>query len=353
MATAAVLPSGIYPMMVLWFEIALILSLVYWLVICVRAYKTHANDVVIFAAGLIFVASSSVHDILYNRQYIYSVYLIQYGVLIFIVFQSALLSLRYARTFKQNERLSVAMEILNKDLTQRNEDLVRLGRAREEFLSNVSHEMRTPLTTIVMNIEFLDDPTIDNAQRAGIVKEIAAGGSRLNRIIERMLLATELDTGKLATKSQSVSLKELIGEVVANTQAMHEDFQCAISGDAMEIYSDAGLMRLLFGELLSNVAVFGGGVADVGVQATESTCCITVSDQGPGIPENFMQKIGGKFERADQSITYEKSGTGLGLYIAGRIVALLGGTIAYKNLTPQGFEVTVTLPTEISTRARS
>lgn len=337
-------PATFYPETALWFQFLLLPSMLYWFVVLACAYRTLKRDVLIFSAGFLVLGTAAIHDSLTNQQHINSVYLVQYGVLVFLVSQSVLLSLRFIQAFKQVESLSMQMEGLNQNLVEQNAELVRVGKVREEFLSNVSHEMRTPLTSIIMNLEFLDDSALDKEQHASVVREISEGGRRLNAIIERMILGAELETGKIKLSIKTVALKEIIEEAAENVCRVHANFVCKIEGEPSEISSDAGLLRILFGELLTNAAIFGGSSATLQIETLRDLCIIRVRDSGPGIPPEFLTKIGGKFERVDQSITYEKSGTGLGLYLAGQIIALLGGTIEYKNADTGGLEVRVTLP---------
>lgn len=336
--------TNFYPRTAMWFQFLLLPSMLYWFFVLARAYRTLKQDVLIFSAGFLVLGAAAIHDSLTNQQYINSVYLVQYGVLVFLVSQSVLLSMRFIHAFEQVESLSKQMEGLNQNLVEQNAELVRVGKVREEFLSNVSHEMRTPLTSIIMNLEFLDDAALDKEQHASVVQEISEGGRRLNAIIERMILGAELETGKTKPSIKTIVLKEIIEEAYENVRLVHADFVCKIEGDSITVSSDAGLLRILFGEILTNAAIFGGASATLEIETLWDSYTIRIRDSGPGIPPEFLKKIGGKFERVDQSITYEKSGTGLGLYLAGQIVTLLGGSIAYKNADTGGLEVLVTLP---------
>lgn len=329
-----------------WFQYTVIPSLFYWAYLGVRAYGQQKQDALIFEGGLAFLAVVIINDTLKNQSQITSIYLLQYGVMVFLIAQSVLLSLRYARTFTRVEVLSHELETANRALQTRNEALLRLQKVKDEFLSNVSHEMRTPLAEILMNLEFLNDATIAPEAREAAAANVQDGGRRLNALIERMILSTELETVGAEARLEPVSVRDMLQTVVDDLKTDFPNMIINLPTADYRLSSDRRLLHVLFWEILGNAAVFAHGQADVSVEREDFALKISVRDNGPGIPASFLASIGKKFARADQSITYQKSGTGLGLFLAARIIELLKGEIRFCNAPGGGLLVDIALPLE-------
>lgn len=223
------------------------------------------------------------------------------------------------------------------------EALERSEAARRQFLANVAHELRTPLSVIRGNLEALLDGAfpLTPESLAPVYEETL----HLGELVEDLRTLTLADTGRLPLAREKVDLGELLAGVVEAVQpvAKEEEVTVALAYDPdLFVFADPRRIRQVLGNLLSNALRYSppGSTITVSVRRQGNEVWVSVQDQGPGISEEDLPHIFERFYKADKSRA--EGGTGLGLAIAKEIVQAHGGRIWAEN--QNGARFTFALP---------
>ena len=225
------------------------------------------------------------------------------------------------------------------------------GFARErQFISDASHELKTPLTIINANAQLLERwGNRDETVRAESLRAIRDESSALASMVGGMLLLARAASGDDIPR-EPVSLDAAIEEAVASTSARAHEKSVALAFErapgATEVLGDAGLLRQLFTNLIDNAIKFTErGRIDVRIERDAEHAVVTVADTGIGIDEEAIDRVFDRFFRTDASRDRSVPGTGLGLAIVRSIARVHGGTVAAARRPTGGTEFRVTLPT--------
>ncbi len=254
---------------------------------------------------------------------------------------------------KGDDELSDLAEALNTmadELQIKIERLRQLDRVRTDFVANVSHELKTPLTSILGFVETLEDGAINDKETAGrflaIIKKHA---ERLGNIINDLLRLSELESGGGIEKTE-FDLKGLIDEIILGFgHALGEKRQTltleAPSGD-FSIEGDRDKLEQVFVNLIDNAIKYTreGGRIKVQLAGTEGLVTVIVEDNGVGIPKEDIERVFERFYRVDKARSREVGGTGLGLSIAKHIVLAHNGKVGIESEVGRGTKAVVTLP---------
>ncbi len=207
------------------------------------------------------------------------------------------------------------------DLTQ----LKRLEQIRKDFVANASHELKTPVTAIKGFAETLIDGAIEDRENAyKFLNTIKAQSDRLNRLVDDLLVLSNIEMGEEKLNRTDVDLSALIDKVmetmVVTAAEKNLSLTKSVSGDAM-IKADLDKVEQVLLNLVDNAIKFSAsGVVEIGVMQEEGSTYLFVKDSGAGIPEQFIPRLGERFFRVDSSRSRELGGTGLGLAIVKHIV---------------------------------
>jgi len=255
---------------------------------------------------------------------------------------------------KYIEDSAVAGLVVNgRDVTERK----AIERMKNEFVSTVSHELRTPLTSIVGSLGLIAGGVVGEIpQRAQALVAIAHKNSeRLIRLVNDMLDIEKIESGKMAFKFEALELVPLVERSLLDNQPFADEFgvrlelQSHLVPTSMKIDGDSDRLLQVFTNLLSNAVKFSphGGTVTVAITCPDDQSDrvrIAVTDQGPGIPEEFRSRLFEKFAQADSTGARKKGGTGLGLSITRAIVEMHQGTIEYSSAAENGTTFIVELP---------
>ncbi|WP_116809264.1 ATP-binding protein [Steroidobacter cummioxidans] len=244
-----------------------------------------------------------------------------------------------------DERLYVAVM---HDISVRRE----VERMKSEFVSTISHELRTPLTSIGGSLALISGGAAGEIpQKAARLVGIARQNSeRLIRLINDILDLEKAEAGKLDFALKVRSLRAEVASAAEFNRGFAQGLGVAIEledGDDADVLIDSDRLTQVLTNLISNAAKFSppGGVVRIRLDRERPACVrVTVSDNGPGIPPEFCERIFQKFAQADASDSRAKGGTGLGLSIAKTITEKLGGRIGFDTTPGKGTSFYIILP---------
>ena len=273
--------------------------------------------------------------------------------------------LTHLKTAQDDQRkINRSLDVRLGELAETNVALYEANRLKSEFLANVSHELRTPLVSIIGFAELLrdawDSPKTDRTRLARYSENILTSGRSLLDIINDLLDLAKIEAGKLELHVTDVSMATLCGDLIDFVRPLadkrNQRLQLESPDDMPPLHSDAGRIKQVLYNLLSNAIKFtptGGEVRLVVEPGEEGSVRLSVSDTGPGIPEDQLVTIFEQFRQLDSSETREHQGTGLGLTITKDLVEILGGSIRVENRAEGGARFTVVLPQRAPAQARS
>lgn len=219
---------------------------------------------------------------------------------------------------------------------------------RREFTSNVSHELKTPLTTIYGISDMLVGGIVKPEDIPGFAKNIRDEAGRMITLIQDILKLSQLDENTFTDQQERVDLYELAQSAAQRLQPQADEKHVTISvtGERCEFTGIAAVLGEIIYNLIDNAVKYNkqGGRADVDVRSSGENIVMTVSDTGIGVPADSIGRIFERFYRADKSHSRKIGGTGLGLSIVKHGVSLHGGTITVKSTEGSGTTFTMTLP---------
>lgn len=253
------------------------------------------------------------------------------------------------RATKERERLQKEIAAKKVELEAANRKLKELDRIKSDFVANVAHEFRTPLTIIKGNIDMvikgrLGDITAEQKEMMDGAVKVA---NRLSRLVNDLLDISKIESGKMQLKKEKLNINKIIEEnLIAFGKIMKDKkqvLQKELAKDMPDIHADLDKITQVFVNLLSNAIKYSpeGGTITVKSINLEREIMVEVSDTGEGIAPENIDKIFDKFTRVTAE---KKEGTGLGLPIAKDIVVLHKGRMWVKSEAKKGSQFYFTLP---------
>ncbi|RPJ67765.1 MAG: HAMP domain-containing protein, partial [Acidobacteria bacterium] len=232
-------------------------------------------------------------------------------------------------------------------------ELRRSDQVRRDFVANVSHELRTPLTAIRGYVEALADDPVSPEDRARFLEVISRHSNRMERLVRDLLRLASLDGRQEAVERGPWALEPLLSGVVADlarvVESRRQRVEVRVAPEVATIETDAPKLQDAVRNLLENAVNYSPEGRLVRIEAVQhgGEVLVTVSDEGPGIPEPDLERIFERFYRVDKARSRESGGTGLGLSIVKHLVELLGGRVWAANRPEGGAVFTIGLPLTI------
>jgi len=232
--------------------------------------------------------------------------------------------------------------VVLRDLTR----LRRLEGVRRDFVANVSHELKTPLTSVIGYAEPLADPDLPREQAAEFAERILENGRRMRRLVDDLLDLSRIEAGAWEPEPEAVE----VGRVARSAWRELEPAQgrergLAVDDDAA-VRADPEAVRQILRNLLDNAARYAPEGTDVRIRCRpdDGRVRVEVSDDGPGIPEAHRDRLFERFYRVDAGRSRAEGGTGLGLSIVKHLVAAHDGEVGVESEVGRGTTVWFTLP---------
>jgi len=229
-----------------------------------------------------------------------------------------------------------------------------IDRAKTEFVSLASHQLRTPLATIRWYAEMLRDESLGklNEEQKEYLNTMYKSNLRMIDLVDALLNVSRLELGTFIIEPEETDLvdlaKSVLEELAVKIQAKSMQIETKYEPEKIVLSVDPKLTRIIFQNLLSNAIKYtpGKGKVSLSVEQKHKEVLIKVADTGYGIPKADQDKIFTKLFRADNVKTKETEGTGLGLYIIRQILETAGGKIWFESEENKGTTFYVSLPLE-------
>jgi len=235
--------------------------------------------------------------------------------------------------------------IIFRDITMLN----KLENMRKDFVLNVSHELKTPLTSIRGFAETLIDGGIDDKDNARPFLEIIKNNSeRLSRLVEDLLTISNIEMGKMKLNKSKVNVMNAIesAKTILEPKAKAKKLHIKVSSDeSFTVLADKDRLEQILINLIDNGIKFTDtGGLKITASEKEGMIVFSVADTGSGIPQKDVSRLGERFYRVDSARSRDLGGTGLGLAIVKHLVTSMGGTHKIESKQGKGTTVTFTLP---------
>lgn len=231
--------------------------------------------------------------------------------------------------------------------------LVKTEGTRRSFIANVSHELKTPMTTIGGFIDGIIDGTIPPEKHGYYLNVVSNEVKRLSRLVQSMLSLAKLESGELKVNKTNFSLFEMVLDIVVSQEQNIEKKSLEIIGleniENVTLYADKDLIHQVIYNLVDNAVKFTNenGQISFMVNKTENETEFIVRNTGEGIEEKDLPFVFDRFYKTDKSRSKVKDSTGLGLYIANTIISIHGGKISVSSIKNKFTEFRFSLPKNI------
>ncbi len=257
------------------------------------------------------------------------------------------LNMFFAQFKDENDRPSGVM-VLIQDITEH----VKLDNMRKEFVADVSHELKTPITSIMGYADTLLEGEYDKDTQNRFLNVIAEEARRMAKLVTDLLTLSRFDNNQILQEKVKFDLGALVKQCQEKVQIeidkKKHKVECFVTADVPNVYADReGIERVVLNILTNSIKYTpDGGTIKIYVGFVYNDAYIKVIDNGLGIPEEDLNRIFERFYRVDKARTRQMGGTGLGLSIAKEILDKNNGSIDIKSEKGKGTEVVIRIPTK-------
>ena len=239
---------------------------------------------------------------------------------------------------------------LSETFNTMSEKLEMLDQSRNQFVSNASHELKTPLATMKILLEsIIYQPEMDAEMRTEFLTDINKEIDRLNMIIGDLLTLVSMDSKTMRLNRTNFSFADLVNDTADRLKLVleqrNQELKLQLS-DRCDMYADSAKLTQVVYNLMENASKYTqeGGIIRVRLIRSGRDAIFTVTDNGPGIPKEDQTHIFDRFYRVDKARSRETGGTGLGLSIVRQMVLMHGGTVSVESEEGNGSTFIVELP---------
>ena len=303
--------------------------------------------------------------LLFNEMHFLLAWLLVFTIILSIIL--VLISTKYlvhplSKITKATERLSkgnfdIILEIerddeigqLAKSFTHMAKQLEALDDMKNEFISNISHDIKSPLSNIKGYVQLLENETLDKTEKAKYMTIIHQEISRLSNLTKHLLLLASLDRQEQLLKKEKFLVSDQLKEIIRSHQWSLEEKGLMVSYTLSEktmIYGDPSMLYNVWENLFTNAIKYNeeSGSIDVTVVEHDKSIEVRFEDTGIGLDEHIKERVFDRFFREDSSRNRKIEGTGLGMAIVSRIVELHDGDIQIESVYGKGTTSSVYLP---------
>ncbi len=261
-------------------------------------------------------------------------------------------ALRFEEISHFNETLQGQVREATRELRESNKKLKSLDEAKDEFISMASHQLRTPLTSVkgYMSMVLEGDAGKLNPTQHQLLEQAFASSQRMVYLISDFLNVSRLQTGKFTIERTPVILSNVVQQEVNQLRSTAESrnltIECSVPSEFPALQLDESKLRQAIMNFVDNAIFYSrpGGVIKVDLIKTAKDAVLTVEDSGIGVPMSERHHLFTKFYRASNARTARPDGTGIGLFMAKKVVVAHGGSIIFNSVEGKGSTFGFRLP---------
>lgn len=330
-------------------HVSLISGFAYAFYYIIKAWRRGSKDARIILFGILTAFPFILMEILKNSILfpidIEFMYLVELGLLVFLLFQVYLLASHHAKSYKSLELLNQNLELV---VEERTRQLVTANTVRERLLSVMSHDLRSPLSSLQGILNIYNSGAISKDEFNTFARQIEGDLSRTNMLVENILFWTTSQIKGVDLKMERFNLTRLIEENIHIFEIIAANKKIILQHDApqdMEILWDKNILNLVLRNLLANAIKFsyeGGGISIL-VKGLPNATLIEVKDTGVGMKPQMVRTL---FSHGRQSMegTLAEKGTGMGLSLCREYLLKAGGTLTVESIEREGSTFTINIP---------
>lgn len=264
--------------------------------------------------------------------------------------------------------MSGILLIITYTIVQGFEKVAEASRMKSEFISIVSHQLRTPITNMRWSVDMLLSGRLDNIalseKHQEYFKIINQNIGRMNDLVQDLLMVSRLEQGRLPLKLEAIDLVEFVREMIKRFEPTAQAAKVTLilstdpspevkpgtnptnNSNRPRVLADASQLKIILENFISNAIRYSksGGTVNVAIKQKNKEAQVLVKDEGIGIPRKDQKFIAQKFFRAENARTHQPQGTGLGLSISRTLLERLGGKMGFKSQENKGSTFWFTLP---------
>ncbi len=348
--TVLITPQYIYGSLLEICHAALLLTFIYAVYSIGKAWKAGNQDARIILFGVLASFPFILTEILKNSV-IYPLnieltYLVELGVLVFLLFQVYLLANHYAKSYKNLEMLNLNLE---KIVTERTSQLTTANTVKDRLLSVMSHDIKSPLNSLRGLLQVYNKGAISMDEFGHFARHIENDLSKTNLLVENILFWTASQLKGLQVKKEKFDFHILIEENVQLFQTISASKKIVFHHNApmnFMITSDRNILNFVIRNLIANAIKFSfeGGEINIPVLMENRTLSVQVKDQGIGMDEQTLQKLLTPDRTISVAGTDNEKGTGLGLALCREYLLKIGGQLTVESIAGRGSTFSFTLP---------
>jgi signal transduction histidine kinase len=241
--------------------------------------------------------------------------------------------------FKIDSKRKDELGVLIRSFNSMRAEILKMIKARDQLLLDVSHELRSPLTRMRVSLEMMEE----GEDRDDLIEDI----NELELMITEILEGARMQGTESELNIQEVDLGELIEDVASEFQDRQPGVELHTPGERIKLPADRARLRILFNNIISNAVKYSpsqGKPVEVDIGRSDKNITVTVRDHGPGIPREELPLIFEPFYRVDKSRSKQTGGYGLGMHLSKRIMDAHGGDIDIQSEEGKGTVVKLKLP---------
>jgi len=328
-------PDSVYTHLELPYQFVAFSGILYLIWVIIKAIRNKREGSLLLLLGFGLLGLTGINDILYVNSLIQTGYLYSAGVLILVLSQALVLSMRFFRAFQTVENLSVALE-------EKNIELSRMDKIKDEFLAVTSHELRTPIHGMVGLSEALQEKgACDEKELSHHLGLISASGRRLAGLVGELLDFSRLKHSDEAIELESVKLDSVVNHVMSVCQPTWQGTGLSVEavGDFSNLHVLADGLRLqqILINLLDNAVKYTSrGRVELNITDDANSVTLAVKDSGDGMSSEDLNTIFDAFSRGGRAMTSGEGGLGLGLSIASKLLTLHGSALDVDSVPGEG-----------------
>lgn len=246
--------------------------------------------------------------------------------------------------------LSAVLVIIDYIIVRSFEKLAEVARAKMEFISVITHQLRSPITNIKYSLEILASGKLTEKDREEYFRILKENTERTGDLINNILTVSRISLGTFKLRKEKISIIDLVEETILEFKpllgASNITLEFEKEKELPKIFSDPSWLKEVFRNLLDNAIRYqkGKGTIELVLRKQGKNIYFQISDSGVGIPKEDQKYIFQKFFRARNALRYQTIGTGLGLYIVKEIIRRMKGKIDFESKENKGTTFWFTLP---------